>query len=132
MSEPRVLVWLLIERAGAVLLVRRKADRPPFAGQWLLPGDAMPAEESASETVERVGREELGVSVTGEEFVETLSLRDGRAEYAVNVFRVGVEGTPRYRESGPYAEARWAPPSELPEALPEGLAALLRLIGSAA
>ena len=51
LMSDHVLVWLLLEQDGAVLLGRRKADRPPFAGQWVLPGDEMPDEESASETL---------------------------------------------------------------------------------
>ena len=118
-AEPNVLVWLLIEQEGAVLLGRRKAEQPPFAGQWVLPGDEMPEEESASETAARFAREQLDVRVGGEEFVDTLYLEDGGVEYAANLFRVtAYEGKPRYRESGPYVEVRWLLPAELWE---EGL-----------
>ena len=127
----RVLVWLLVERDGAVLLARRKADEPPFAGMWVLPGDRMPEEESAAETLARVGKQELDAEVAMESFVDTLTLREGDADYAVNVFRVAVEGHPRYRESGPYEEAAWAPLNDIrgaglamPPALLDALSAL--------
>ncbi len=125
MSE-RVLVWLLMERDGAVILVNRK--RPPFRELWTLPGDAMPEEESASETVARVAGDDFGLSVRGEEFVETLELNEGSVDYAVNVFRVAFESPPRYRESGPYAEVGWVAPSELDDldiTLPPALRGLL-------
>lgn len=127
MSDPKVLVWLLLEQDGAVLLARRKSDRPPFASQWVLPGDVMPEEESASETAQRVGQDELDIRVSRDEFVETLYLEDGGVEYAVNVFRVDYEGRPRYRESGPYTEVRWALASVLVawQGLPRSLADLL-------
>ena len=112
----KVLVWLMVENAGAVLLVRRKDDEPPFAGQWVLPGDEMPEFESAAETLARVGKEELGVEVSMDSFVDTIELSEANNSYAVNVFRVAVEGRPRYRESGPYEEAAWAMPDELPGA----------------
>ncbi len=125
MSE-RVLVWLLIERDGAVLLVNRK--RPPFRELWILPGEAMPEAESASETAARVLRDDFGVEVVGEEFLETLRLEEGGVDYAVNVFRVATDGRPRYRESGPYAEVGWVAPSELDDldiTLPPALRGLL-------
>jgi ADP-ribose pyrophosphatase YjhB (NUDIX family) len=107
-SEQRILVWLLVEQDGAVLLSQRKADEPPFAGQWTLPGEEMPGSESASETVGRFGREQLDIRIAGEEFADTVYLEESDLEYAANVFRiVAYEGRPRFRESGPYTEVRW-------------------------
>jgi ADP-ribose pyrophosphatase YjhB (NUDIX family) len=119
-NEPKVLVWLLLEQDGAVLLALRKADAPPFAGHFCLPGDAVEQEESAAETIGRVAREELDLRVTGEEFAETLDLEDGGERYAANVFRItSFEGRPRFRESGPYMDVRWGLRSELSDpALP--------------
>ena len=108
-----VLVWLLVERDGSVLLTRRKATEPPFASQWVLPGEEMKEDESSGETVARVAREELGVGFSGDDFVTTLEMIEGGNSYSVNVFRVALEGHPRYRESGPYEEAAWAPLREL-------------------
>jgi ADP-ribose pyrophosphatase YjhB (NUDIX family) len=126
MNEPVVLVWLLIQVEDALLVLRRKADRPPFAGRWVLPGDVMRVDESALETIQRVGGEELDLSIMDFEFVETLELRDGKVDYAVNVFRVtNYEGRPRYRESGPYADAQWLLAGETPDLLARGLEALL-------
>jgi ADP-ribose pyrophosphatase YjhB (NUDIX family) len=127
MNEQPVLVWLVIEQDNALLLARRRSDRPPFAGQRVLPGDVMPDEESASETAARIGRDHLDVNVTEDEFVDTLYLQDGGAPYAVNVFRATYEGRPRYRDSGPYTEVRWVLPSALVawQGLPRGLPDLL-------
>jgi NUDIX domain len=113
MSEQTVLVWLLLEQDGAVLLARRKSDHPPFAGQWVLPGDTMPDAESATETAERAGHDQLDVQVTGDEFVDTLYLQDAGIDYAANIFRVNYEGRPRFRESGPYIDVRWVLPPSL-------------------
>jgi ADP-ribose pyrophosphatase YjhB (NUDIX family) len=112
-SEPRVLVWLLIEQEGAALLGQRKPDREPFAGAWILPGDTMRDEESASETIERFGREQLDIEVGAEEFAETLFLSEDGEEYAVNIFRVSPQDRPRFRESGPYENVRWLTPADL-------------------
>jgi ADP-ribose pyrophosphatase YjhB (NUDIX family) len=125
MSE-KGLIWLLFEQDGAVLLTRRKDGRPPFAGQWVLPGDVMEMEESASETVQRFGKDELDVRVSAEEFVDTFYLNEDESSYAVTVFRaMSFDGHLRYRESGPYAEARWALPAELPSPIPAPLAEML-------
>jgi ADP-ribose pyrophosphatase YjhB (NUDIX family) len=109
-----VLVWLLLERDDAVLFALRKGDEAPFAGQLTLPGAEMREEESAVETIGRVAREELGIAVTGEEFVDTLYLKEAGNDYPTNVFRVtAFEGRPRFRESGPYEDVRWGLRAEL-------------------
>jgi ADP-ribose pyrophosphatase YjhB (NUDIX family) len=108
-----VLVWLLLEQNDGVLVVRRKQDQPPFAGQWTLPGDELPRGDSASDVIARFGPEQLDVQIMGDEPFETLHISDGLSEYAVSVHRVGFEGRPRFRESGPYAEVGWAPRGDL-------------------
>jgi ADP-ribose pyrophosphatase YjhB (NUDIX family) len=126
MSE-RVMIWLLFEQEGAVLLTRRKADRRPFAGTWTLPGEVMRFDESASETLQRFASAELDVRVSAEEFVDTFYLTESGTTYAVTVFKpASFEGRPRYRESGPYEEARWSLPDDLPSPAP---AALVEMLG---
>jgi ADP-ribose pyrophosphatase YjhB (NUDIX family) len=122
----QALLWLLVEQDGAVLLCRRKADQPPFAGQWTLPGDEQGADESAATTIARFAHEQLDLWLMGSEPVETLQLRDGDADCSGAVFRVGFEGKPRFRESGPYAEVGWARPDDLPSPMPAELSAWLR------
>ena len=112
-DQHTVHVWLLIEQDGAVLSGLRKADEPPFAGRWVLPGDLMHEDESSTETMGRFAREQLGVAIASEEFDDTLYLQDGGAEQAINVFRVTLDGHPRFRESGPYAQMRWVAASEV-------------------
>jgi ADP-ribose pyrophosphatase YjhB (NUDIX family) len=108
-----VLVWLLLEQDDGVLVVRRKQDQPPFAGHWTLPGDELSRGDSASDVIARFGPEQLDVQIMGDEPFETLHISDGLSEYAVSVHRVGFEGRPRFRESGPYAEVGWAPCGDL-------------------
>ena len=126
-DEPKVAVWLVLEQEGALLVTRRKPDVRPFGGDWGLPGDVMQEEESAAETMARVGLEMLDIRVTEETFVETVHLKDGARDYAINVFAIGFAGHPRYRESGPFAEVSWSLPADL-EALhgfPVALAEML-------
>ena len=125
MSE-KVMIWLLFENDGAILVCRRKPDETPFAGYWTLPGDVMRLDESASETVKRFGRNELDVQVSAEEFVDTFYLQEGNESFAVTVFKpASYSGNLRYRESGPYAEARWATPADLPSPVHAALAEML-------
>jgi ADP-ribose pyrophosphatase YjhB (NUDIX family) len=115
-TPPAVLVWLVLEDLDAVLLGLRKADQPPFAGQWTLPGDRMKEEESAQETISRFGGTELDISVMEYEFVDTLTLADAESSFVANIFRItNYEGSPRFRGGGPYEEVRWAIRSELDE-----------------
>jgi len=125
MSE-KVMIWLLFENDGAVLVCRHKPDETPFAGYWTLPGDVMRIDESASETVKRFGRNELNVEISAEEFVDTFYLQEGSDSFAVTVFKpASFTGNLRYRESGPYAEASWAVPTELPSPIHAALAEML-------
>jgi ADP-ribose pyrophosphatase YjhB (NUDIX family) len=132
MSE---MVWMLIENDGAVLLAQRKPDSEVFAGRWTLPGEVRGEEESDEETLARVAADDFGVELQGEEFVEKLYVSTGGRQHQINVYRVGFEGSPKFRESGPYEEVGWAEPSELEELdieLPEALRTFLgRLSGGA-
>jgi hypothetical protein len=108
-----VLVWLLFEQEDGVLVTRRKPDAAPFAGQWVLPGAELPRGRSASDIIAEFGRDELDVQIMGDEPFQTLRISDGDQEYAIAVHRVGYEGRPRFRESGPFSEAGWAPRGDL-------------------
>ena len=115
-----VLVWLLFENEGSVLIAHRKPDEPPFAGDWVLPGDVLSPGEAASKLIAFFAKDELDVQVMGDEPYHTLRLTDGDDEYAIAVHRVGFEGQPRFRDSGPYDQVGWAPRDELadPNAFP--------------
>lgn len=106
----------MFERRGQLLLARRKADRPPFVGQWLLPGVVVGAEESAEEALERHVFRDLGALVEEPEFIETLYLEEEatRERYVANVFRISRhEGALRLRVAGDYEDARWVARDEL-------------------
>jgi SAM-dependent methyltransferase/ADP-ribose pyrophosphatase YjhB (NUDIX family) len=122
---PEVLSLALFERGGQTLLARRKAGRPPFAGQWMLPASQVTAEQSAEEALENHAYRELGVEVASEEFVETLYLADAKngERFVANVFRVGqFDGQLRFRTAGEYEDARWVAKSDIASAdVPPGL-----------
>jgi ubiquinone/menaquinone biosynthesis C-methylase UbiE/ADP-ribose pyrophosphatase YjhB (NUDIX family) len=124
-----ILVWLLLERDGAVLLGRRRAEAPPFAGLWTLPGDLVAEEESAEEALRRFAARELGLRVEGEEFVETLYLMEGGENYVTNVFRVVSEGDLRFRAATAYEELAWVRRADVRDAaaypMPKALRQLL-------
>jgi len=123
-----VYVWLLVKDGDALLLAHHKQDGRRFAGLWTLPGDIMDESESAAETIERVCRDQLGVSYQRDRFVDTLSFGPEASSQAVNIFSVDLAGRPRFRESGPYSEVSWVRPGDIAEpvpALPEDLRQLL-------
>jgi len=126
MSDP--LVWLLVEHEGAVLLAHRKEDGAPFAGKWTLPGGVRWDTEATNTAATRLASNDLGLEVMGLAFFDTINVADDGEQYSVDVLRVGYEGRPRYRDSGPYSEVGWTAPSELDELdieLPPELKALL-------
>ncbi len=123
---PEILSLALFERGRHTLLARRKADRPPFAGRWLLPGGVVGAEQSAEEALDAHVFRELGVEAEDAEFTETLYLEDEATHqrYVANIFRVPRhQGDLRFRVAGDYEDARWLGRDELPES---GMPAALR------
>ncbi len=120
-----ILSMALFERWERMLVVRRKDDKPPFAGHWLLPDAVVGNDESAEEALERHAHHELGVEIEQSEFAETLYLEDeGEGErYVANIFRVGgFQGELRFRAAGDYEDARWLTVDELAGVrMPEGL-----------
>jgi ADP-ribose pyrophosphatase YjhB (NUDIX family) len=110
MSE---MVWMLIENEGAVLLAQRKPDSEVFAGRWTLPGEVRAEDESDAETLARVAADDFGIELRGEELVEKLHVSTGGRQHQISVYRVGFEGSPKFREAGPYVEVGWAEPDEL-------------------
>ena len=128
MSE--ILSLGLFEQGGRALVARRKGDRPPFAGQWLLPGVVVSGDESAEEALEAHIFRDLGVEFDEPEFVETLYLEDDPTgqRYVANVFRVQRHrGELRFRAEGDYEDMRWVSSDELTDAsMPASLREWLR------
>lgn len=113
---PEILSLALFERRNRMLLGRRKAELPPFAGQWLLPCAVVGSEESAEEALERHAFRDLGVEVDEQEFVETLYVEDEATgqRFVANVFRiVRHRGELRFRAESDYEDVRWLTGDEL-------------------
>lgn len=112
---PDILSLALFERGSRVLVAHRKGDHPPFAGQWLLPAGAVPADDSAEAALERHTFHELAVQIADPSFAETLYLEDADGRrYVANIFRVPrFEGELRFRAAGDYQDVRWLTGEEL-------------------
>jgi ubiquinone/menaquinone biosynthesis C-methylase UbiE/ADP-ribose pyrophosphatase YjhB (NUDIX family) len=66
--------------------------------------------EAAEEALRRHVREQFGIDVTGEQFVDTVYLEDPNNDqrYVANVFRTEMSAGPmRFRADGDYDDARW-------------------------
>lgn len=111
---PVILSALLFLREARALVALRKVDRVPYGGRWLLPWGVMGDDETAEQSVRRHARDDLGVQVEEEEFVDTLYLDAAGERFVVNVFRIlRYEGTLRFRAGSDYADVRWLDASEL-------------------
>ena len=60
----RCVVCGVVERDGAILLVRQQAKDDPEGGWWVLPGGVVEAGESLESALRRELREETGLSMT--------------------------------------------------------------------
>ena len=111
----------LVEQDGAILVLKRR-DLPAFAAQWLLPGDAVRAGETAELACQRFARDELGIELLGLEPLEDVALDAGKS---AAVFRIGFEGRLRYSSSGPIEAVAWASAGTIPSPMPAELRGLL-------
>lgn len=98
-------VWI---RDGRVLLVRRR--RPPFRGQWALPGGFVELTETVEEALVREVREETGLSARPQALVGVYSGpdRDPRKPTTSVAFLVTGRSA-RLRAGDDAAEAAWVP-----------------------
>ncbi len=104
----------LFEQEGRVLVVHRR--RPPFAAQWVLPMTLVGADEAAEDALRRHTRDQFGVGLGEEAFVETVYLidPDDQQQYVANIFRTPiVDGPMRFNTEGDYDDARWLAPADL-------------------
>ncbi|WP_075736026.1 NUDIX hydrolase [Streptomyces acidiscabies] len=104
-------------RAGAlhVLLVER--GRPPYAGQWALPGGFVLPEESAEDAALRELAEETGLTGAAGLHLEQLRTysdpgRDPRMRVVSVAFAALVPDGPEPHGGGDAVQARWTPYDE--------------------
>ncbi len=104
----------LFERDGRVLVAHRR--RPPFASQWVLPMTMVAADEAAEDALRRHARDQFGIGLGDETFVETVYLvdPDDQTQYVANIFRTPmIDGPMRFDANGDYDDARWLAPADL-------------------
>lgn len=131
---PELLSAALFERSGRALVAHRKVARPPLGGQWVLPLARVGPEQTAEEALRRHAREQFGIDVAGEEFIDTVYVEDpsDAQRYVANIFRTPLgEGPMRFNTEGDYDDARWLGSGDLdqvlmPPALREPLVSILR------
>ena len=100
------------DREGRVLLVRQTGG--PFAGEWVLPGGRVEAEESVEDAVRRETREETGMDAFDLGRVARYEVRGGATRpfhLHVHLLRGAVRGALRAEEG---SEAMWATPGAMP------------------
>lgn len=107
---PRLGVGAIVRHQDAVLLVKRA--KPPYAGEWAIPGGKVAAGETLAEAAEREIREETGVTVrAGElayhfEYIERDELGALRYHYVVlDYYADYLAGEPNAADDA--LEARW-------------------------
>ncbi len=126
----------LFERDDRVLAAHRKSGHPPFAGQWQLPMTIVRDDEAAEDALRRHAREQFGVALGVEQFIDTVYIEHPGDEhrYVANIFRAPIEGGPmRFNADGDYDDARWVVAAEVEQlSMPPALRdALVRIMTEA-
>lgn len=103
----------LIERAGRILICRRRSDQD-HPGKWEFPGGKLEPGEDPPASLRRELQEELGIEATiGPEITRYVYRYPGRKPIRLVFFRVTeFAGDPDYSQ---FHEVDWAPPESLPD-----------------
>ncbi len=113
---PDLMSAALFSRGELALVAHRRAGRPPFAAQWLLPMSVVSDDESAEDALRRHAREQFAVTLGVEQFVDTVYMEDpdDRRQYVTNIFRAPIEvGPMRFNAEGDYDDCRWVAAADL-------------------
>ena len=103
-------VRALIVRDGAVLLIRHRSGKQP----WALPGGGVERNERLAEAARRETREETGAPIRVERLLGVYERFGDRISNYVAVFVCTALGEPRPSRSLEIAEARFFPLDRLP------------------
>ncbi len=115
-KRPLVGVSVLVRRGGDVLLVKR--GRPPFMGQWALPGGRVELGERLEEAAIREIREETGIEIERLSRIDLAEIigRDDTGAIESHIVLIVYEGHFRagtLAAGDDAAEASWMPPANL-------------------
>lgn len=105
----------IVRRGDTVLLVRRA--KPPYAGEWAIPGGKVRLGETLQAAAEREVLEETGVRIRAGspaytfEYIERAEEQVRYHYVVVDLFGTWLEGEPRAGSDA--AEAAWIPVAEL-------------------
>jgi 8-oxo-dGTP diphosphatase len=112
-SPPQVAVSAVAVHDGALLLVRRRADRPG-GGRWAVPGGRVEPGERLADAVERELAEETGLRARCGDFVGWVERIGDGAHYVILDFRVTLESPPGAAVAGDdAADVAWVPLAEV-------------------
>ena len=118
------------DAAGRVLLLHRRPDHPPWAGQWWLPGGITPLSEEPDATVPRLFADLLRQQVSAAYIDTVFGQEPLSGRHTVhNGYRVHVEhtlGAQPPDETNPFDSAQWFSADQALAELPAEQASLLR------
>lgn len=92
-----VAAAVIVDRAGRILLTRRREDKD-FAGMWEFPGGKVEAAETPQEALMRELQEELGLAVSNVEPLITVPHHYGQKSIRLIMFRCDTNEQPEARE----------------------------------
>jgi mutator protein MutT len=104
-----MVVAAVIERDGRILITRRPAGAH-LGGLWEFPGGKAESGESLEQALRREIREELGVGISVEAPIDTVTWQYPDKRVSIAFFRCVVHGEPRPLEE---QEMMWVAASDL-------------------
>jgi ADP-ribose pyrophosphatase YjhB (NUDIX family) len=118
-------VGLVIEKGGAILLVRR--ERAPYKGYWDIPGGFLEEEEDAHTGAKREAREETGLRVGIDDLIGVYHDKNGD-DYTLNLYYTAHVTGGRAKPGDDASDLRWFAPRDIPKriAFPRHTTAVMR------
>ena len=107
-------VGLLIERDGALLLVRR--ERAPYKGYWDIPGGFLEADEPPEKGALREAREETGLRIKLDRLIGLYHDKSGD-DYTFNAYYAAHVVGGREQAGDDASDVRWFRLSKIPTRL---------------
>ena len=111
MSGPQVAVGAIIQRDGALLMIKRAQE--PASGLWSIPGGRVEAGELIADALRREVKEETNLDIEVGELAGILEIPDSEMHFVILDHFATIVGDPDPVPGSDASEVRWVALDEI-------------------